>query len=85
MDICKWKPKLGGTTWTVQLGRRDSTTASFDDATNDLPSPLLDLSDLITAFSNKGFTAKELVALSAGWYKLDCATGQKRFDHGKFR
>ncbi|KAK4788658.1 hypothetical protein SAY86_019977 [Trapa natans] len=55
---------LGGTTWTVQLGRRDSTTASFDDATNDLPSPLLDLSDLITAFSNKGFTAKELVALS---------------------
>ncbi|KAK4742093.1 hypothetical protein SAY87_000094 [Trapa incisa] len=55
---------LGGTTWTVQLGRRDSTTASLSAANSDLPSPLNDLSSLITAFSNKGFTAKEMVALS---------------------
>ncbi|XP_010263838.2 PREDICTED: cationic peroxidase 1-like [Nelumbo nucifera] len=57
---------LGGTSWTVQLGRRDSTTASLDDANNNLPSPFLDLSDLISAFANKGFTAKELVVLSGG-------------------
>ncbi|KAL2500283.1 Peroxidase 52 [Forsythia ovata] len=55
---------LGGPSWTVLLGRRDSTTASASAANNNLPGPGLSLSALITAFSNKGFTAKELVALS---------------------
>ncbi|KAI9116115.1 hypothetical protein K1719_013045 [Acacia pycnantha] len=55
---------LGGTTWSVQLGRRDSTTASLSAANSNLPSPFSNLSALITAFSNKGFTAKEMVALS---------------------
>jgi len=55
---------LGGTTWTVQLGRRDATTASFNDAQSNLPSPFSDLSGLISAFSKKGFTAPELVTLS---------------------
>ncbi|XP_065629272.1 cationic peroxidase 1 [Quercus suber] len=58
--------KLGGTTWSVQLGRRDATTASFDDAQSNLPSPSLDLSGLISAFSKKGFTAPEMVTLSGG-------------------
>ncbi|KAF3943169.1 hypothetical protein CMV_030245 [Castanea mollissima] len=58
--------KLGGTTWTVPLGRRDATTASFNDAQNNLPSPFSDLSALISAFSNKGFTAPEMVTLSGG-------------------
>ncbi|WVY93641.1 hypothetical protein V8G54_032729 [Vigna mungo] len=55
---------LGGSSWSVGLGRRDTTTASKDAATTDIPSPQLDLSDLITAFSNKGFTTKEMVVLS---------------------
>ncbi|KAL2488560.1 Peroxidase 52 [Forsythia ovata] len=55
---------LGGPSWVAQLGRRDSTTASISDANSDIPSPLMDLSDLISAFSNKGFTAKEMVTLS---------------------
>ncbi|GLU14939.1 hypothetical protein SLE2022_314780 [Rubroshorea leprosula] len=55
---------LGGPSWTVLLGRRDSTTASQTAANSNLPSPLSSLSALITAFSNKGFTAKEMVALS---------------------
>uniref|UniRef100_A0A5B7CA56 Peroxidase n=1 Tax=Davidia involucrata TaxID=16924 RepID=A0A5B7CA56_DAVIN len=55
---------LGGPSWAVLVGRRDSTTASLSAANNDLPSPVMDLSDLITAFSNKGFSAKEMVALS---------------------
>ncbi|XP_027349859.1 cationic peroxidase 1-like [Abrus precatorius] len=55
---------LGGTSWTVELGRRDSTTASFSLANSDLPAPSLNLGELITAFSNKGFTTKEMVALS---------------------
>ncbi|XP_059659857.1 cationic peroxidase 1-like [Cornus florida] len=54
---------LGGPSWTVPLGRRDSITASLSAANNDIPSPFMDLSDLITVFSNKGFTAKEMVAL----------------------
>ncbi|CAB4282081.1 unnamed protein product [Prunus armeniaca] len=55
---------FGGPSWTVQLGRRDSTTASLSDANTELPSPSLDLKDLISSFSTKGFSAKELVALS---------------------
>ncbi|KAK6938110.1 hem peroxidase [Dillenia turbinata] len=55
---------LGGSSWTVQLGRRDATTASLSAANSDLPAPTSDLSTLISAFSNKGFTAKEMVALS---------------------
>ncbi|KAK4268461.1 hypothetical protein QN277_025116 [Acacia crassicarpa] len=55
---------LGGPTWSVQLGRRDSTTASLSAANSNLPSPFSDLSALISTFSNKGFTAKEMVALS---------------------
>ncbi|XP_059463000.1 cationic peroxidase 1-like [Corylus avellana] len=55
---------LGGPTWTVPLGRRDSTTSSQSAANTDLPAPTLDLAGLITAFSNKGFTTKEMVALS---------------------
>ncbi|KAM1099304.1 hypothetical protein TB2_005799 [Malus domestica] len=64
---------LGGPSWTVQLGRRDSTTASLSAATSELPSPSLNLNDLITSFSTKGFTTKELVALSGSH-----TTGQAR-------
>ncbi|XP_075635396.1 cationic peroxidase 1-like [Castanea sativa] len=55
---------LAGPSWTVQLGRRDSTTASLSAANSDLPSPAMDLKDLISSFSNKGFSTKEMVALS---------------------
>ncbi|XP_062083435.1 cationic peroxidase 1-like [Humulus lupulus] len=55
---------LGGPSWKVELGRRDSTNASFTAANTQLPSFILDLDDLITTFSQKGFTEKELVALS---------------------
>ncbi|KAK3017485.1 hypothetical protein RJ639_005989 [Escallonia herrerae] len=55
---------LGGPSWNVAVGRRDSTTASLSAANSNIPGPTLSLSGLITAFSNKGFTAKEMVALS---------------------
>ncbi|RLM64350.1 peroxidase 2-like [Panicum miliaceum] len=57
---------LGGPTWDVELGRRDGTTASLDDANNDLPAPTLDLADLIKAFSKKGLSATDMIALSGG-------------------
>ncbi|XP_059302665.1 cationic peroxidase 1-like [Lycium ferocissimum] len=72
--------ELGGPSWTVQLGRRDSTTASLSAANSDIPSPLSDLSDLISNFANKGFTAKEMVALAGAHTigKAQCSTFRKR-------
>ncbi|KAK8928205.1 Cationic peroxidase 1 [Platanthera zijinensis] len=55
---------LGGPTWTVKLGRRDSTTASLSQANSDIPSPTSDLSALTTAFSNKGLSTSDMVTLS---------------------
>nr|TKW36494.1 hypothetical protein SEVIR_2G443800v2 [Setaria viridis]TKW36495.1 hypothetical protein SEVIR_2G443800v2 [Setaria viridis] len=55
---------LGGPSWTVPLGRRDSTSGSAALANSDLPPPFFNLSDLIGSFSNKGFSATEMVALS---------------------
>lgn len=55
---------LGGPTWTVQLGRRDATTASQSSANSDLPAPSSSLSTLITKFSDKGLDARDMTALS---------------------
>ncbi|RLM99856.1 hypothetical protein C2845_PM06G15880 [Panicum miliaceum] len=57
---------LGGPTWVVNLGRRDSMTASLDTANNDIPAPTLDLSDLTKLFSNKGLSTTDMIALSGG-------------------
>ncbi|CAI9774774.1 unnamed protein product [Fraxinus pennsylvanica] len=57
---------LGGPSWEVQLGRRDSTTASESKANNDIPSPFMDLPALIDSFKKQGLNVKDLVALSGG-------------------
>ncbi|KAK4268456.1 hypothetical protein QN277_025112 [Acacia crassicarpa] len=56
---------LGGPTWEVNLGRRDSTNASRDDANNNLPAPFFDLAQLINSFKNQGLNLTDLVLLSA--------------------
>ncbi|GJN19424.1 hypothetical protein PR202_gb06702 [Eleusine coracana subsp. coracana] len=56
--------ELGGPSWTLLLGRRDSTTSSKKMAEDNLPSPSSSLDELVAAFANKGFTPTELVALS---------------------
>ncbi|KAB1224591.1 Peroxidase 2 [Morella rubra] len=56
----------GGPTWEVQLGRRDSTTASRTTANTAIPSPLSDLPALIDNFKNQGLDETDLVALSGG-------------------
>ncbi|KAF8698869.1 hypothetical protein HU200_035130 [Digitaria exilis] len=56
--------QLGGPSWTVPLGRRDATTASASLANSDLPGPTSNLNGLLNAFSNKGFTTTDMVALS---------------------
>ncbi|KAK6122262.1 hypothetical protein DH2020_043995 [Rehmannia glutinosa] len=55
---------VGGPTWTVRLGRMDSTTASRSQANTDLPSPFVGLDVLISAFANKGLSETDMVALS---------------------
>ncbi|KAJ8638911.1 hypothetical protein MRB53_015605 [Persea americana] len=55
---------LGAQTWTVLLGRRDARTASQTDANNQIPAPTSSLSTLISMFSNKGLSARDMTALS---------------------
>jgi peroxidase len=56
--------QLGGPTWTVGLGRRDSTTANEALANSALPAPSSNINNLNDAFSPKGFTLTDIVALS---------------------
>ncbi|GJN19426.1 hypothetical protein PR202_gb06704 [Eleusine coracana subsp. coracana] len=56
--------QLGGPSWAVPLGRRDSTTASLAQANTDLPGPGSDLATLAASFAAKGLTPRDLTALS---------------------
>ncbi|CAB4282072.1 unnamed protein product [Prunus armeniaca] len=55
---------LGGPSWNVKLGRRDSKTASFAAANKSLPAPTSTLSQLKTGFQAVGLNERDLVALS---------------------
>ena len=55
--------QLGGPSWTVPLGRRDSTSASAA-ATSDLPGPGSSLAQLQAAFAKKNLNTADMVALS---------------------
>ncbi|GJW13144.1 heme peroxidase [Tanacetum coccineum] len=55
---------LGGPTWDVKLGRRDSTTASQATANVTIPSPFMDLPALIKSFEDQGLDEEDLVVLS---------------------
>nr|ACU82387.2 peroxidase 1 [Rubia cordifolia] len=57
---------LGGPTWTVPLGRRDSRTASLSNANTQIPAPTSSLSTLLSMFSAKGLNAQDMTALSGG-------------------
>ncbi|MCL7050097.1 hypothetical protein MKW94_025808 [Papaver nudicaule] len=53
-----------GPGWDVQMGRKDSLTASKTDSNNNLPFPKEDLNTLITKFQNVGLDIVDMVALS---------------------
>lgn len=55
---------VGGPSWNVKLGRRDSTTASRSLANADLPGPDSNLGGLISSFDKKGLSVRDMVALS---------------------
>eukprot|EP00253_Pinus_taeda_P008806 PITA_08806 len=56
--------ELGGPTWTVMLGRRDSTTANLVDANNNIPSFTSNFSTLRSSFQSQGLSIKDMFALS---------------------
>jgi peroxidase len=56
--------QLSGPTWAVQLGRRDTRTASQSAANSNLPSPSSSAAALVSAFASKGLDSRDLVALS---------------------
>ncbi|KAH7664627.1 Class I peroxidase protein [Dioscorea alata] len=55
---------VNGPTWTVKLGRRDSTTANKDLAEADLPIASNDLDAQISSFAKQGLSVRDMVALS---------------------
>jgi len=59
----QFRMQLGGPSWTVLLGRRDSA-ASKDNAERDLPAPSFDLANLTQSFANKNLIITDMVALS---------------------
>ncbi|KAJ3676483.1 hypothetical protein LUZ60_003895 [Juncus effusus] len=57
---------LGGPSYKVQVGRRDSRFASQAAANNTIPAPTLNLSGLLSNFKSHGLTLRDLVVLSGG-------------------
>ena len=56
--------QLGGPTWSVPLGRRDSRTASQSLANANLPGPGSSLATLVSMFGTQGLSARDMTALS---------------------
>ncbi|KAM7251346.1 hypothetical protein ACFE04_023229 [Oxalis oulophora] len=56
----------GGPYWPVQLGRRDSLTASEQAANEHLPSPIEPLENITAKFATNGLDFKDVVVLSGG-------------------
>jgi hypothetical protein len=62
--------QLGGPSWTVPLGRRDSTNSNATGANSDLPPPSFNLDQLISSFGNKNLSVTDMVALSGTYGAL---------------
>uniref|UniRef100_A0A453MWF9 peroxidase n=1 Tax=Aegilops tauschii subsp. strangulata TaxID=200361 RepID=A0A453MWF9_AEGTS len=56
--------QLGGPSWPVPLGQRDSTTASLNAANSDIPTPDYNLDQLIAAFNKHQLSPRDMTALS---------------------
>ncbi|KAL3626546.1 hypothetical protein CASFOL_030095 [Castilleja foliolosa] len=77
---------LGGPTWDVKLGRRDSLNASLADANNNsIPAPTSSLANLTARFKQLGLNDHDLVALS-GAHTIGlarCTTFRNRIHNDK--
>ncbi|NP_001234132.2 peroxidase precursor [Solanum lycopersicum] len=71
---------VGGPTWQVLLGRRDSLTANRSGVDSDIPTPFESLDVMRPQFTNKGMDITDLVALSGAhtFGRARCGTFQQR-------
>ncbi|CAN4089725.1 unnamed protein product [Withania somnifera] len=71
---------VGGPSWQVLLGRRDSLTANRSGAGSDIPSPFASLDTLRKQFTDKGMDVTDLVALSGAhtFGRARCTTFEQR-------
>ncbi|XP_077229210.1 peroxidase P7-like [Tasmannia lanceolata] len=64
LSCCVIYVQLDGPSWTVPLGRRDARTASLSTANTQIPLSSSNLPILISNFSAKGLSARDMTALS---------------------
>ncbi|KQJ95997.1 peroxidase 40 [Brachypodium distachyon] len=74
----------GGPSWQVEVGRKDSRTASLQAANSNLPAPTSGVATLVQKFANVGLSAKDMVALSGAHTigKARCTTFSARIGGG---
>ncbi|KAH0781713.1 hypothetical protein KY290_001311 [Solanum tuberosum] len=73
----------GGLGWQVQMGRKDSLTASKTAANNNIPGPNSNIATLVTNFQNLGLSLQDMVTLSGAHTigKARCATFSSRLNN----
>ncbi|KAM7484957.1 hypothetical protein LguiA_000966 [Lonicera macranthoides] len=73
----------GGPGWEVQMGRKDSLTASQAAANNNIPAPNSDVATLVSKFQNVGLDLNDMVALSGAHTlgKARCSTFSSRLNN----
>ncbi|KAL3641879.1 Peroxidase 40 [Castilleja foliolosa] len=66
----------GGPGWEVEMGRKDSLSASKAAANNNIPGPNSDLTTLLSRFQNLGLSLQDMIALSGAHTlgKARCST-----------
>nr|GMD76534.1 peroxidase 40 [Ipomoea batatas] len=74
----------GGPTWEVEMGRKDSISASKTAANNNIPGPNSDVPTLVSKFQNLGLTLQDMVTLSGAHTigKARCFTFNSRLNSG---
>uniref|UniRef100_A0A2N9IQF9 Peroxidase n=1 Tax=Fagus sylvatica TaxID=28930 RepID=A0A2N9IQF9_FAGSY len=70
----------GGPGWEVQMGRKDSLSASKQAANNNIPGPNSSVATLVAKFENVGLSLNDMVALSGAHTigKARCSTFSTR-------
>ncbi|KAI8016704.1 Peroxidase 40 [Camellia lanceoleosa] len=79
-EECELAVIWSGPGWEVQMGRRDSLTASITAANKNIPGPNSSVATLVTKFQNVDFTLNDMVALSGAHTmgKARCSTFSSR-------
>ncbi|OIT04226.1 peroxidase 40 [Nicotiana attenuata] len=74
----------GGWGWEVQMGRKDSLTASRKAANNNIPGPNSNVATLVSNFQNIGLSLQDMVTLSGAHTigRARCSTFSSRLNGG---